>query len=150
MSRCPVCDGAGFVRAGDGATALNANAARKDQAQIVCKNCSGLGKIGMTSVPKQAKTDKAHTVCDVKWTGSKGHGTAGRDYSNNIYEVILCLPVLHTRDFGSKSHYPIRAFYSRSYTPAVISSSLSARVNQLFMIPACPHCDWSAGQTDKK
>ncbi|KAM7526366.1 hypothetical protein LguiA_016268 [Lonicera macranthoides] len=40
---CPVCDGAGFVRKG-GAT-LRANAARKDQAQIVCANCNGLGKL---------------------------------------------------------------------------------------------------------
>ncbi|TVU18334.1 hypothetical protein EJB05_34424 [Eragrostis curvula] len=41
---CPVCDGAGFVRK-SGAT-LRANAARKDQAQIVCQNCNGLGKLG--------------------------------------------------------------------------------------------------------
>ncbi|CAH8379668.1 unnamed protein product [Eruca vesicaria subsp. sativa] len=40
---CPECDGAGFVRKG-GAT-LRANAARKDQAQIVCANCNGLGKL---------------------------------------------------------------------------------------------------------
>ncbi|CAN8237524.1 unnamed protein product [Cochlearia groenlandica] len=40
---CPVCDGAGFVRK-QGAT-LRANAARKDQAQIVCANCNGLGKL---------------------------------------------------------------------------------------------------------
>ncbi|KAK1264901.1 hypothetical protein QJS04_geneDACA011315 [Acorus gramineus] len=41
---CPECDGAGFVRQG-GAT-LRANAARKDQAQIVCPRCNGLGKLG--------------------------------------------------------------------------------------------------------
>lgn len=41
--RCPECDGAGFVRK-SGAT-LRANAARKDQAQIVCANCNGLGKL---------------------------------------------------------------------------------------------------------
>ncbi|XP_073158278.1 uncharacterized protein [Henckelia pumila] len=40
---CPVCDGAGFVRK-SGST-LNANAARKDEAQIVCPNCKGLGKL---------------------------------------------------------------------------------------------------------
>ncbi|XP_076893161.1 uncharacterized protein LOC143545105 [Bidens hawaiensis] len=40
---CPVCDGAGFVRKAGGK--LNANAARKDQAQIVCANCNGLGKL---------------------------------------------------------------------------------------------------------
>ncbi|CAI9098292.1 OLC1v1034913C2 [Oldenlandia corymbosa var. corymbosa] len=40
---CPECDGAGFIRRG-GAT-LKANAARKDQAQIVCPNCNGLGKL---------------------------------------------------------------------------------------------------------
>uniref|UniRef100_A0A7N0RHU9 Uncharacterized protein n=1 Tax=Kalanchoe fedtschenkoi TaxID=63787 RepID=A0A7N0RHU9_KALFE len=40
---CPECDGAGFVRK-SGAT-LNANAARKDQAQIVCARCNGLGKL---------------------------------------------------------------------------------------------------------
>ena len=40
---CPECDGAGFVRKG-GAT-LRANAARKDQVQIVCANCNGLGKL---------------------------------------------------------------------------------------------------------
>ncbi|KAI3806626.1 hypothetical protein L1987_22537 [Smallanthus sonchifolius] len=40
---CPVCDGAGFVRKAGGR--LNANAARKDQAQIVCANCNGLGKL---------------------------------------------------------------------------------------------------------
>uniref|UniRef100_A0A1J3KAI1 Uncharacterized protein n=1 Tax=Noccaea caerulescens TaxID=107243 RepID=A0A1J3KAI1_NOCCA len=40
---CPECDGAGFVRK-EGAT-LRANAARKDQAQIVCANCNGLGKL---------------------------------------------------------------------------------------------------------
>ncbi|GJM94331.1 hypothetical protein PR202_ga10969 [Eleusine coracana subsp. coracana] len=41
---CPECDGAGFIRKG-GAT-LRANAARKDEAQIVCPNCNGLGKLG--------------------------------------------------------------------------------------------------------
>ncbi|WVZ95798.1 hypothetical protein U9M48_041517 [Paspalum notatum var. saurae] len=41
---CPECDGAGFIRK-TGAT-LRANAARKDQAQIVCPNCNGLGKLG--------------------------------------------------------------------------------------------------------
>ncbi|KAL8148051.1 uncharacterized protein LOC141708105 [Apium graveolens] len=40
---CPECDGAGFVR--KGGAALRANAARKDQPQIVCANCNGLGKI---------------------------------------------------------------------------------------------------------
>ncbi|KAJ8533827.1 hypothetical protein K7X08_007151 [Anisodus acutangulus] len=40
---CPECDGAGFVRKG-GAT-LRVNAARKDQTQIVCANCNGLGKL---------------------------------------------------------------------------------------------------------
>ncbi|KAL9247117.1 hypothetical protein vseg_020582 [Gypsophila vaccaria] len=40
---CPECDGAGFVRK-SGVT-LRANAARKDQAQIVCQNCNGLGKL---------------------------------------------------------------------------------------------------------
>ncbi|KAM3399721.1 hypothetical protein ACQJBY_004882 [Aegilops geniculata] len=41
---CPECDGAGFVRK-SGST-LRANAARKDQTQIVCANCNGLGKLG--------------------------------------------------------------------------------------------------------
>ncbi|AQK95535.1 uncharacterized protein LOC100277183 [Zea mays] len=41
---CPECDGAGFIRKA-GAT-LRANAARKDEAQIVCPNCNGLGKLG--------------------------------------------------------------------------------------------------------
>lgn len=41
--RCPECDGAGFVRK-SGVT-LRANAARKDQAQIVCARCNGLGKL---------------------------------------------------------------------------------------------------------
>ncbi|XP_078446447.1 uncharacterized protein LOC144715416 [Wolffia australiana] len=41
---CPECDGAGFIRK-SGVT-LRANAARKDQAQIVCPNCNGLGKVG--------------------------------------------------------------------------------------------------------
>lgn len=46
---CPVCDGAGFVR--KTGSALNANAARKDLAQIVCKNCNGLGKVGQVDKP---------------------------------------------------------------------------------------------------
>ncbi|KAJ4849167.1 hypothetical protein Tsubulata_028907 [Turnera subulata] len=41
---CPECDGAGFIR--KGGAALRANAARKDQAQIVCPRCNGLGKLG--------------------------------------------------------------------------------------------------------
>ncbi|XP_020267474.1 uncharacterized protein LOC109842965 [Asparagus officinalis] len=41
---CPECDGAGFIR--KGSSMLRANAARKDQAQIVCPNCNGLGKLG--------------------------------------------------------------------------------------------------------
>ncbi|GLJ16134.1 hypothetical protein SUGI_0268970 [Cryptomeria japonica] len=41
---CPECDGAGFIRK-SGST-LRANAARKDQGQIVCPNCNGLGKLG--------------------------------------------------------------------------------------------------------
>jgi hypothetical protein len=45
--RCPECDGAGFVR--KPGTKLNANAARKDLSQIVCKRCNGLGKIGNMS-----------------------------------------------------------------------------------------------------
>ncbi|MED6106681.1 hypothetical protein PIB30_006625 [Stylosanthes scabra] len=40
---CPECDGAGFIR--KGGAALRANAARKDQAQIVCPRCNGLGKL---------------------------------------------------------------------------------------------------------
>jgi DnaJ-class molecular chaperone len=44
ICRCPECDGAGFIRKA-GAT-LRANAARKDEAQIVCPNCNGLGKLG--------------------------------------------------------------------------------------------------------
>ncbi|KAL9685517.1 hypothetical protein QQ045_022968 [Rhodiola kirilowii] len=40
---CPECDGAGFVRK-SGVT-LRANAARKDQTQIVCARCNGLGKL---------------------------------------------------------------------------------------------------------
>ncbi|XP_073066573.1 uncharacterized protein [Primulina eburnea] len=40
---CTVCDGAGFVRK-SGST-LKANAARKDEPQIVCPNCKGLGKL---------------------------------------------------------------------------------------------------------
>jgi DnaJ-class molecular chaperone len=42
--RCPECDGAGFIR--KAGSTLRANAARKDQAQIVCPNCNGLGKLG--------------------------------------------------------------------------------------------------------
>ncbi|PAN16835.1 hypothetical protein PAHAL_3G090000 [Panicum hallii] len=41
---CPECDGAGFIR--KAGSTLRANAARKDQAQIVCPNCNGLGKLG--------------------------------------------------------------------------------------------------------
>ncbi len=40
---CPECDGAGFVR--KSGVALRANAARKDQTQIVCARCNGLGKL---------------------------------------------------------------------------------------------------------
>ncbi|XVF08123.1 hypothetical protein REPUB_Repub06bG0198600 [Reevesia pubescens] len=40
---CPECDGAGFVR--KSRVTLRANAARKDQAQIVCARCYGLGKL---------------------------------------------------------------------------------------------------------
>ncbi|KAL2336586.1 hypothetical protein Fmac_011032 [Flemingia macrophylla] len=40
---CPECDGAGFVRRAD--VTLRANAARKDQTQIVCARCNGLGKL---------------------------------------------------------------------------------------------------------
>ncbi|KAE8717322.1 putative Transmembrane amino acid transporter family protein [Hibiscus syriacus] len=40
---CPECDGAGFVR--KAGAPLRANAARKDQAQIVCARCNGLGKL---------------------------------------------------------------------------------------------------------
>ncbi|KAL2481564.1 hypothetical protein Adt_34530 [Abeliophyllum distichum] len=40
---CPECDGAGFVR--KTGSALRANAARKDQTQIVCARCDGLGKL---------------------------------------------------------------------------------------------------------
>ncbi|TKY66003.1 hypothetical protein E2542_SST08865 [Spatholobus suberectus] len=40
---CPECDGAGFVRKAD--VTLRANAARKDQTQIVCARCNGLGKL---------------------------------------------------------------------------------------------------------
>ncbi|KAG2615899.1 hypothetical protein PVAP13_3NG048386 [Panicum virgatum] len=36
--------GAGFIR--KAGSTLRANAARKDQAQIVCPNCNGLGKLG--------------------------------------------------------------------------------------------------------
>jgi DnaJ-class molecular chaperone len=41
---CPECDGAGFTRKTD--KTLRANAARKDDAQIVCPRCNGLGKLG--------------------------------------------------------------------------------------------------------
>ncbi|CAN6331123.1 unnamed protein product [Urochloa humidicola] len=41
---CPECDGAGFIR--KAGSTLRANAARKDEAQIVCPNCNGLGKLG--------------------------------------------------------------------------------------------------------
>ncbi|KAM0953508.1 putative Heat shock protein DnaJ, cysteine-rich domain superfamily [Dioscorea sansibarensis] len=41
---CPECDGAGFIR--KAGVTLRANAARKDQPQIVCPNCNGLGKLG--------------------------------------------------------------------------------------------------------
>ncbi|KAK9158829.1 hypothetical protein Scep_005403 [Stephania cephalantha] len=41
---CPECDGAGFVR--QSGVTLRANAARKDQTQIVCRRCNGLGKLG--------------------------------------------------------------------------------------------------------
>ncbi|KAK7395263.1 hypothetical protein VNO78_15814 [Psophocarpus tetragonolobus] len=40
---CPECDGAGFVR--KAGVTLRANAARKDQTQIVCARCNGLGKL---------------------------------------------------------------------------------------------------------
>ncbi|KAK7373759.1 hypothetical protein VNO80_07179 [Phaseolus coccineus] len=40
---CPECDGAGFVRKAN--VTLRANAARKDQPQIVCARCNGLGKL---------------------------------------------------------------------------------------------------------
>ncbi|KAL8517542.1 hypothetical protein ACS0TY_015700 [Phlomoides rotata] len=40
---CPECDGAGFVRKGN--VTLRANAARKDELQIVCARCNGLGKL---------------------------------------------------------------------------------------------------------
>ncbi|KAL5549863.1 hypothetical protein UlMin_000039 [Ulmus minor] len=40
---CPECDGAGFVR--KAGVTLRANAARKDEAQIVCARCNGLGKL---------------------------------------------------------------------------------------------------------
>lgn len=52
---CPVCDGAGFVRK-TGST-LNANAARKDLDQIVCKNCNGLGKVGQVDKMATAATE---------------------------------------------------------------------------------------------
>lgn len=41
---CPECDGAGFTR--KAGKTLRANAARKDEAQIVCLRCNGLGKLG--------------------------------------------------------------------------------------------------------
>ncbi|KAL0926985.1 hypothetical protein M5K25_003245 [Dendrobium thyrsiflorum] len=41
---CPECDGAGFIR--QAGVPLRANAARKDQSQIVCPRCNGLGKLG--------------------------------------------------------------------------------------------------------
>ncbi|XP_010920535.1 uncharacterized protein [Elaeis guineensis] len=41
---CPECDGAGFIR--QSGVTLRANAARKDQPQIVCARCNGLGKLG--------------------------------------------------------------------------------------------------------
>eukprot|EP00270_Netrium_digitus_P003594 TRINITY_DN141_c0_g1_i2.p1 TRINITY_DN141_c0_g1~~TRINITY_DN141_c0_g1_i2.p1 ORF type:complete len:138 (+),score=22.28 TRINITY_DN141_c0_g1_i2:106-519(+) len=41
---CPECDGAGFIRASGGV--LSVNAARKDEKQIVCPRCKGLGKLG--------------------------------------------------------------------------------------------------------
>ncbi|KAE9622184.1 hypothetical protein Lal_00032535 [Lupinus albus] len=47
---CPECDGAGFVRK-SGVT-LRANAARKDQAQIVCATCNGLGKLNQIDKKK--------------------------------------------------------------------------------------------------
>ncbi|PIN17069.1 hypothetical protein CDL12_10261 [Handroanthus impetiginosus] len=40
---CPECDGAGFVR--KAGSTLRANAARKDEVQIVCARCNGLGKL---------------------------------------------------------------------------------------------------------
>ncbi|KAK4776171.1 hypothetical protein SAY87_024132 [Trapa incisa] len=40
---CPECDGAGFVR--KSSATLRVNAARKDQGQIVCTRCNGLGKL---------------------------------------------------------------------------------------------------------
>ncbi|KAL3683392.1 hypothetical protein R1sor_001414 [Riccia sorocarpa] len=55
---CPVCDGAGFVRDTSGG-ALRANAARKDQVQIVCKNCNGLGKVGQTDKAATQPSKKA-------------------------------------------------------------------------------------------
>lgn len=41
---CPECDGAGFTR--KAGTTLRVNAARKDETQIVCRRCNGLGKLG--------------------------------------------------------------------------------------------------------
>ncbi|KAL2612299.1 hypothetical protein R1flu_023991 [Riccia fluitans] len=55
---CPVCDGAGFVRNTSGG-ALKANAARKDQLQIVCRNCNGLGKVGQTDKASGVQPKKA-------------------------------------------------------------------------------------------
>ncbi|XP_019464960.1 PREDICTED: uncharacterized protein LOC109363229 [Lupinus angustifolius] len=47
---CPECDGAGFVR--KAGVTLRANAARKDQAQIVCATCNGLGKLNQIDKKK--------------------------------------------------------------------------------------------------
>lgn len=47
LCSCPTCGGAGFVRKTGGK--LNANAARKDQQEIVCQTCKGLGKVGKSS-----------------------------------------------------------------------------------------------------
>ncbi|KAL8039353.1 hypothetical protein ABFX02_10G031100 [Erythranthe guttata] len=47
---CPECDGAGFVR--KTGSALRANAARKDQLQIVCVTCNGLGKLNQIDKSK--------------------------------------------------------------------------------------------------
>ncbi|KAL7095581.1 hypothetical protein ACP275_10G033200 [Erythranthe tilingii] len=47
---CPECDGAGFVR--KNGSALRANAARKDQLQIVCVTCNGLGKLNQIDKSK--------------------------------------------------------------------------------------------------
>eukprot|EP00897_Mesotaenium_endlicherianum_P007504 jgi/Mesen1/6782/ME000348S06056 len=45
---CPECGGAGFVRGSGAGGKLVGNAARKDQQQIVCQTCKGLGKLGQT------------------------------------------------------------------------------------------------------